>query len=181
MLNEKCSSPNCAKRVDDDHRYFDFHSISCNICNTSKHWSCHGLSKTDYLLIREMSDYPFICTECRKRSQVNYGIKELLTEVVNEKIGFINLTENGNSIRIDDVKMKIQLSLSLGSPNTNNASKIRRSRYDPVPNPVAVDREDETEPVYEIPKFSTRDDTNENFYYNEKDVDDDENSKCYYV
>lgn len=179
MLNEKCSSPSCVKRVDDDHRYFDFHSISCSICKRSKHWSCHGLSKTDYLLIREMTDYPFICTDCRKRSEVNYGVKELLMEAVNEKIGSINLGGNGSNIRIDDVKMKIQLSLSLDSPNTNNTSKIRRSRYDPVPNPVPVDREDDaTEPVYEMPNFSKRDNRNENFYYNEKE---DQNSKCYYV
>lgn len=171
LLKSKCSSPGCVKPVDDDHRYFDFHSIACAVCESWKHWSCHGLSKTDYLLIREMSDYPFICISCRKRCDKNYNVRRILQELINENVG-ISLGQKGSELMIKDVKVKIELSLHL-DPTNDSAENVRRSPYDPVPSPVAVERKD-VEPVYEIPKFLETQALN-------RDEEDESNKMCYYV
>lgn len=175
-LEKKCSSPKCTKPVDDDHRYFDFHSISCNVCHIRRHWSCYGLSKSDYLLIREMSNYPFICPSCRKRCEIQYGVKKMFEEVIGDKLN-INLREVG----VKDLKIKIEFSVPIDSAE-DSLEKVRRSRYDPVPNPIAVEREDEGEPIYEMPKF-LRPKTNnasQSFYWND-DGEESNNTKCYYV
>lgn len=170
-FNSKCSSSGCMKPVDDHHRYFDFHSICCAVCNSSKHWSCHGLSKTDYLLIREMNDYPFICPSCRSRCDTNYRLKNVLEELINEKIG-ISIGQRGRVLLVHDVKVNLELALSLD--HGDEAAEIpRKSGYDSVPSPVALEKND-VEPVYEVPKFHDTQPARGN--------EDDEASKiCYYV